>query len=52
MRGGDLLARGLMEALRVGEPQRIARALCTESWTVLGYKRAYIERLDAAFAQA
>jgi hypothetical protein len=52
MRGGDLLARGLMEALRVGEPQRIARALCTESWTVLGYKRSYIERMSALIESA
>jgi Cdc6-like AAA superfamily ATPase len=52
MRGGDLLARGLTEALRVGEPQRVARALCTESWTVLGYKRGYIERMSALIEAA
>jgi serine/threonine protein kinase len=52
MRGGDLLARGLGEALRVGEPQRVARALCTESWTVLGYKRGYIERMSALIESA
>jgi eukaryotic-like serine/threonine-protein kinase len=52
MRGGDLLARGLCEALRVGEPQRVARALCTESWTVLGYKRSYIERMSSLIETA
>jgi hypothetical protein len=46
MRGGDLLARGLGEALTLGEPSKVARALCTESWTVLGYKRSYIERMS------
>ena len=52
MRGGDLLARGLSEALQVGEPQRVARALCTEAWTVLGYKRSHIARMHTIIENA
>ena len=52
MRGGDLLARGLIAALRMGEPTRVARALCTESWTVLGYKRSYTERMSQTLESA
>lgn len=52
MRGGDLLARGLIAALRIGEPMRVARALCTESWTVLGYDRAYTERMSQTLETA
>ncbi|MFT3926068.1 MAG: protein kinase [Myxococcales bacterium] len=32
VRGGDFLTRGLSAALKTGEPQRVARALCTEAW--------------------
>lgn len=32
VRGGDFLTRGLAAALKTGEPQRVARALCTEAW--------------------
>ncbi len=32
VRGGDFLTRGLSAALKLGEPARVARALCTEAW--------------------
>ena len=35
-RGSHFLARGLSESLKVGEPHRVARALCTEAWTLVG----------------
>jgi tetratricopeptide (TPR) repeat protein len=46
MRGADLLARGVSKALSVGEPRRVARALCTEAWTLLGYKRSHIAHVE------
>jgi serine/threonine protein kinase len=60
-RGSHFLARGLSEALKAGEPQRVARALCTEAWTLVGLSndggkrshdilesaRALIERLNS-----
>ncbi len=52
MRGGDFMARGLAEALKTGEPHRVARALCTEAWTTVGLDGTDLPRtyaiLDAA----
>jgi hypothetical protein len=46
MRGAELLARAMSAALQAGEPQRVARSLCTEAWMLLGYKRGHIARLE------
>jgi tetratricopeptide (TPR) repeat protein len=46
MRGADLLARGVTKALRVGEPKRVARAMCTEAWIMLGYRRSHIAHIE------
>lgn len=34
LRGAELLARALARAREVGEPQRVARALCVEAWSL------------------
>jgi serine/threonine protein kinase len=60
VRGADFLAHGLSEALKVGEPNRVARALCSEAWSlgagndegkrareVLEVARELIERLNS-----
>jgi eukaryotic-like serine/threonine-protein kinase len=48
VRGADLLARGIIKALRVGEPKRVARALCTDAWIMLGYKRSHLTHIERA----
>jgi serine/threonine protein kinase len=52
VRGGDFMARGLTEALKAGEPHRVARALCTEAWTMVGLDRADLPRTHAVLDSA
>jgi len=52
MRGGDFMARGLAEALKTGEPHRVARALCTEAWTTVGLDGADLTRTLAILESA
>ncbi|MEY4511350.1 MAG: hypothetical protein RLZZ450_3472 [Pseudomonadota bacterium] len=52
VRGAELLSRALVAARQVGEPQRVARALCTEAWNCVGVSTSERARsyalLDAA----
>lgn len=52
MRGADFMARGLAEALKTGEPHRVARALCTEAWTAVGLESADLTRTHAILDSA
>jgi hypothetical protein len=52
MRGADFMARGLTEALKTGEPYRVARALCSEAWSTVGLDRADGRRTYAILESA
>ncbi len=52
MRGGDFMARGLTEALKTGEPHRVARALCTEAWSTVGLDGTDLQRTYAILDSA
>jgi hypothetical protein len=52
MRGADFMARGLTEALKTGEPYRVARALCSEAWSTVGLDRADARRTHAILDSA